>query len=608
MGKGRKRVKVKDEMNVSFESKEESQEANKVEHFSAPVMLGDIEELLSKSSDVPISFGQSDLLAFIEDLKNRKNKYKQSAIHFQDVCEQQQKKIWSLQEQLEIYERKFGKVQEIEEIRSAPEFVELDKLPSNKVLDRVKNELNSSGDSAILTLNGEYAAVSLNKLTKSQRKKYKMELAKTKQLDHNWVTPKAALLSKIKSPKLIKIVNRASTEIYVTVYDKLRVGVGHHERISPVYPIASNQEFSFVKPFATTKRTRWLLYCRSRTQFHEESPNMTESLFKTIPKFSIDFCDEIHVTEKEDGSLKARSKFETWTSKLSLRKSKNLSGLEDEFEINEHFRRGTSLCDSEVNYLKIRKEKAKIALENFLGINLDGKYVPRIAFCGSGGGCRAMISTIGSLIAAEKCGLTDAFSHAAGVSGSTWALGLWVSLHLNTFELKENIIQKFENNTITRPSKRSVSQLITMLRKNFSHKQKSVISLIDIYGAQLSAGLLSDTVPQSYKYRLHHQMQSITNADYPLPIYTAVQKSVDSSFDWFEFTPFEVGCTAFNAFVPSNHFGCPYVSGKIVEDNHKYEPSFGVLLATFGSAFCAPLSRVAEVPFYFLPFFPPPSP
>ena len=64
-------------------------------------------------------------------------------------------------------------------------------------------------------------------------------------------------------------------------------------------------------------------------------------------------------------------------------------------------------------------------------------------------------------------------------------------------------------------------------------------------------------------------------------------------YEWFEFTPFEVGgCDYLNMFVPSSHFGKRFKGGQLRGDFK--EISFGMLLATFGSAFCATFGIMAR--------------
>ena len=52
----------------------------------------------------------------------------------------------------------------------------------------------------------------------------------------------------------------------------------------------------------------------------------------------------------------------------------------------------------------------------------DDDSLPRIGLCTSGGGSRAMLSSLGSLSSLQQQGLFDASEYIAGLSGSTWAM------------------------------------------------------------------------------------------------------------------------------------------------------------------------------------------
>ncbi len=67
--------------------------------------------------------------------------------------------------------------------------------------------------------------------------------------------------------------------------------------------------------------------------------------------------------------------------------------------------------------------------------------VPNIALLGSGGGERAMVGLLGSLVQLDKAGLLDCILYLSGVSGSTW-YELWETT--NTQRLNWVECQKWE--------------------------------------------------------------------------------------------------------------------------------------------------------------------
>src|SRR5687768_6461430 len=60
-------------------------------------------------------------------------------------------------------------------------------------------------------------------------------------------------------------------------------------------------------------------------------------------------------------------------------------------------RQGNTVCSEEKEFIAYRKHAIKNELEQLLGMPLAPEEVPTIALCCSGGGFRAMISTLGSL-------------------------------------------------------------------------------------------------------------------------------------------------------------------------------------------------------------------
>ena len=95
--------------------------------------------------------------------------------------------------------------------------------------------------------------------------------------------------------------------------------------------------------------------------------------------------------------------------------------------VDARIRKGNELPHGEKEFLKKRKMHVKKTLERLLGIHVPEKDVPTIAFVGSGGGYRAMLFTLGGLTGFDMAGLLDAFTYVVGLSGSTWAIGPWIS-------------------------------------------------------------------------------------------------------------------------------------------------------------------------------------
>ncbi|KAJ1958433.1 hypothetical protein EC988_000308 [Linderina pennispora] len=96
-----------------------------------------------------------------------------------------------------------------------------------------------------------------------------------------------------------------------------------------------------------------------------------------------------------------------------------------EIEHTPIIRQGKDICANEERYQKVRTQKMHKDFAEFIGVpasSIDPRDIPVIGVAGSGGGFRAMVSTIGSLRAMYKAGLYQCTMYEAAVSGSSWAL------------------------------------------------------------------------------------------------------------------------------------------------------------------------------------------
>jgi len=263
-------------------------------------------------------------------------------------------------------------------------------------------------------------------------------------------------------------------------------------------------------------------------------------------------------------------------------------------------RQGNELCPQERAYLAARAPKAKASLEKFLGRSLNGKYVPKVAIVGSGGGYRAMLCTTGSLVGAQKIGLLDATTYISALSGSTWALGGWLSHNETIEEFKFSLIPKL----IARRAAGGLPGIV----KNITPRESNLIAqalltkmaftqpltLVDLYGAFLANALFSDFDEQRQLVYLSKQSERIQSGDLPFPIYTAVRGESAAGSDWYEFTPYEVGAPWMGSgmYVPTWAYGRKFVDGKSVD--FAPEQSIGYLMGTWGSAFAARFDQMYE--------------
>ncbi|CAG8522820.1 5512_t:CDS:2 [Paraglomus occultum] len=172
------------------------------------------------------------------------------------------------------------------------------------------------------------------------------------------------------------------------------------------------------------------------------------------------------------------------------------------------------------------------------------------------------------------------------------------------------------------------------------HIDGSPMNLVDVFGTFLSSRLL---IPEDVErvnerwYKLSEQKKMVEDGSAPLPIYTVVRHEIkeeteegnkdrpeggenekekvklnyeeekkvtntevnrkgdsdddntEDEFQWFEFTPYEIGCEDIGAWIPTWAFGRRFEGGVNVE--RKPEHNLGLLIGVFGSAFCATLAH-----------------
>ncbi|KAK9372435.1 acyl transferase/acyl hydrolase/lysophospholipase [Lipomyces chichibuensis] len=296
-----------------------------------------------------------------------------------------------------------------------------------------------------------------------------------------------------------------------------------------------------------------------------------------------------------------------------------------------YVRLGPQLSNQEVKFRKNRAKFTKKGLAKYLDIpvsSIDERDIPIIAVTGSGGGYRSMIATGGYIMALQETGLLDCTTYLAGVSGSTWLMALFYTLaECDATRLIDHIKARtgvhiaflpaaMELFTTAPTDKFLLHGIIEKLHYNYTS-----VSLPDIYGVLLSSRLLvpnNELIVDRDNLKISSQRRIVDTGAVAMPIYTAVRhefgptgakveatdqstihpdntvieqrKKRESWFQWFEFTPYEVGCEEVCAWIPTWSLGRKWSNGVSV-DTAVPELNLTLLLGTFGSAFCATLSH-----------------
>ncbi|GET01214.1 cytosolic phospholipase A2 beta-like [Rhizophagus clarus] len=281
--------------------------------------------------------------------------------------------------------------------------------------------------------------------------------------------------------------------------------------------------------------------------------------------------------------------------------------LHPEIENDVEIRNSKDLCREEKDFLKERKEQIKSSFAKYVGVNIeeiDVDDIPVIAFAGSGGGFRAMIANAAFLRATQSSGLYDCGIYSAGVSGGCLSIAQqYTSLHAT----KSNPVQNLLDHLKTR-----LTVELTfggLFEKKYANLEERII---DIFGSLLAVKLLLGKDPkkdpnrqepgedlQSQDFKLSHQKRYLEGGTRMMPIYTSVEEGKKKPgsedvvvYDWYEFTPFEIGSDKYDAWIPTWAFGREFKSGKSI--NNSPEQNISQLLGMFGSAPCAPLKNYLE--------------
>lgn len=408
--------------------------------------------------------------------------------------------------------------------------------------------------------------------------------------DLNAAISSAAKSKDAESVSFIKIKNNADEPIFVCVYHQKGVVANRYKEPTEIQPFK----------IAKIERPKRLPMFNRRLIFSFNKQDLKENLVgkdyrdSNWIKIGAKFGKNFYIV-REGQNLKGYNSAE-WnvlspyqkllgkTYEVVLQEIRKAVASGPHAKEQATVRLGSDLCEKEKNYLEKRKNFVKNSLEKFLDTKITDAQVPTIAVCCSGGGYRAMNGTAGLMAGAEKIGLLDCVTYATGLSGSTWFLAPWIYSEktvLGYNKQLQKIVAKDLKATFVDPG------VVTLyiLKKNLF---KQPVTLVDIYGCLLSNKLFN------YLNRFKRQSVSLSdlakkieNGKTILPIMTAVQPG--PPYTWFEFSPYEVGGSFINSFVPTWAFGRKFLEGK--SQDFGPEISLGYLMGIWGSAFTFSLER-----------------
>nr|XP_025045223.1 cytosolic phospholipase A2 gamma-like [Pelodiscus sinensis] len=234
------------------------------------------------------------------------------------------------------------------------------------------------------------------------------------------------------------------------------------------------------------------------------------------------------------------------------------------------------LSEGEKNATRNRKGKVLKCLQD-LGISCDEAHTPNITVLGSGGGLRAMIALLGTLVEMQKQGLLDAVMYLCGVSGSTWCMSAlykdqnWTK---NVEKLEENLCDSLYSDAWRR------QEAYSLVNQAADDEH---FSLTDIW----ASFVVYKTLQQKDQTKLSEHKESSTSGTNPYPIYAAVEANLHKSREhgletWFEFTPHESGFPGLGAFVSTKYLGSKFEDGNLQKEVE--EKNICYLQGLWGSA------------------------
>ncbi|KFA45345.1 hypothetical protein S40293_09511 [Stachybotrys chartarum IBT 40293] len=314
-----------------------------------------------------------------------------------------------------------------------------------------------------------------------------------------------------------------------------------------------------------------------------------------------------------------------------------------EVEKIAYVRRGIDLCPEEQLFLSKRKERVRLSFAKYAGLDPDQVHpddVPIVAYGGSGGGFRAMIGCLAYGEAFEKAGLWDCLAYVAGVSGSCWSIAAYYTIGRGSMQtVIDHCKKRFSPyhplsgdaiRTILSAPGGARATLGPLIQK---HKSGLNTVAMDLYSVFTTGWIFFQDDPADHPggkarrevagyQRTWHKYSSVREftdeGAQPMPIMTAIRHerptkhwagkdrpfaepehadgfapdALDAWYQWYEMTPYEVGCDEISAWVPTWGFGRPFSEGK--STMQLPEQSLALLLGLATSAPAAPLANYLD--------------
>lgn len=400
------------------------------------------------------------------------------------------------------------------------------------------------------------------------------------------------------SADMITIYNKTLRDVYVAMYyQEVPYYIGtpaNAQRIGSIVCLDAHASITLERPERKWGYDRELVFSEYDTSLAEQ---LTGSELQQLHSKNIGSMQgATFYIGDDDGDLYAYTAVEWKLIQVPLEYAHNqLINMVPAIKNNPYknigarIRKGNELCVQERRHRFLRLQKTKQALDALFNKSYD-KKIPTISVVCSGGGYRAMLYTLGALHALEQTKMLDIIAYLVGLSGSTWAIGSWVSSGKSVHEFHEWVI-----NNITFDMKDIDSEDFTLISEVLLTKYCAgqPLGFVDIYGACVANDLFDSFSNDKDRVYLSNQAQRIEDASLPFPIYTAISgETLHTEYLWYEFSPYEVGASWLGYYVPTWAFGRKFKNGFAV--TNAPEQPLGTLLGTFGLAVGITLKRLLQ--------------
>ena len=222
--------------------------------------------------------------------------------------------------------------------------------------------------------------------------------------------------------------------------------------------------------------------------------------------------------------------------------------------------------------------------------------MPRIDFCFSGGGARALLSPLGFMMGAQEIKLLDMATSIATLSGSVWLIAMWMLSRTDPKSYKNIIQPKLVNQNFYYFWNLDLDAIATKLI--LKYQETGRFDMADLWGAILCDRLMDnmqfpsgEIINKQYITMKDTCAQlelggEFNNPYYPFPIYTSSITCV-KPYEWLEINPYSVGSDYLGGYIPTQNFNSPFNYGYTQCPDR--EESIASFMGLCGSAYSSSL-------------------